>query len=150
MDYDQSKVDEMTLALMFLTSFSEQEITRSWKGYDWGVLGRLHTAGLIYDPVGKAKSVVLTEEGRNGPTSYFRSILHALPREKEKARLAAMQLFMAGELRSLRHANSISFLFVFNFKNASPSRPDCSSTNDTRSRVICPGGVGFETSSASG
>ena len=32
MDYDQSKVDEMTLALMFLTSFSEHSITRSWKG----------------------------------------------------------------------------------------------------------------------
>jgi hypothetical protein len=63
MDYDQSKVDDMTLALMLLTSFSEHGITRSWKGYDWDALGRLHAAGLIQDPVGKAKSVVLTEEG---------------------------------------------------------------------------------------
>jgi uncharacterized protein DUF6429 len=63
MDYDQSKVDEMTLALMFLTSFAEHGIIRSWKGYDWEAMGRLHAAGLIHDPVGKAKSVVLTEEG---------------------------------------------------------------------------------------
>jgi hypothetical protein len=63
MDYDESKVDEMTLALMFLTSFSEHGITRSWKGYDWDAMGRLHAVGLIQDPVGKAKSVVLTEEG---------------------------------------------------------------------------------------
>ena len=57
MDYDESKVDEMTLALMFLTSFSDHGITRSWKGYDWDVMGRLHAAGLIQDPVSKAKSV---------------------------------------------------------------------------------------------
>jgi hypothetical protein len=63
MNYDQSKIDEMTLALMYLTSFKEHEITRSWKGYDWDSMGRLHTAGFLSDPVGKAKSVVLTEEG---------------------------------------------------------------------------------------
>jgi hypothetical protein len=71
MDYDQSKVDEMTLALMFLTSFSEHGITRSWKGYDWDAMGRLHTAGLIQDPVGKAKSVVLTEEGEKRSRELF-------------------------------------------------------------------------------
>jgi hypothetical protein len=71
MDYDQSKVDEMTLALMFLTSFSEHSITRSWKGYDWEAMGRLHTAGLIHDPVGKAKSVVLTEEGEKRSRELF-------------------------------------------------------------------------------
>ena len=71
MDYDQSKVDEMTLALMFLTSFSEHGITRSWKGYDWDAMGRLHAAGLIQDPVGKAKSVVLTEEGARRSLELF-------------------------------------------------------------------------------
>jgi len=71
MDYDQSKVDEMTLALMFLTSFSEHSITRSWKGYDWDTMGRLHAAGLIQDPVGKAKSVVLTEEGEKRSRELF-------------------------------------------------------------------------------
>ena len=63
MDYDESKVDEMTLALMHLTSFSDEGVTRTWKGYDWDVMARLHAAGLICDPVGKAKSVMMTEEG---------------------------------------------------------------------------------------
>lgn len=54
----------MTLALMHLTSFGDNGLTRSWKGYDWDVLGRLHEAGYILDPVGKAKSVVLTEKGK--------------------------------------------------------------------------------------
>jgi hypothetical protein len=71
MIYDKSKVDEMTLALMFLTSFSVHDITRSWKGYDWGTMGRLHEAGLICDPVGKAKSVVLTEEGVKRSVELF-------------------------------------------------------------------------------
>jgi hypothetical protein len=58
MDYNESKVDEMTLALMFLTSFSDRGSTRSWKGYDWDAMERLHAAGLIHNPVGKAKSIV--------------------------------------------------------------------------------------------
>jgi hypothetical protein len=71
MDYDKSKVDEMTLALIFLTSFSDHEITRSWKGYDWDAMGRLYEAGLIHDPVGKAKSIVLTEEGKKRSRELF-------------------------------------------------------------------------------
>lgn len=64
MDYDKDKVDdkvdEMVLALLFLTLHDER---RAWKGHDWGALGRLHTKGMISDPVGKAKSVVLTDKG---------------------------------------------------------------------------------------
>ena len=71
MDYDKSKVDELTLALMLLTSFTEYGVTRSWKGYDWDTMGRLHAAGLIHDPVGKAKSVVLTEEGVKRSNKFF-------------------------------------------------------------------------------
>ena len=71
MDYDESKVDEMTLALMFLTSFSEHGITRSWKGYDWDAMGWFHAVGLIQDPVGKAKSVVLMEEGEKRSRELF-------------------------------------------------------------------------------
>ena len=71
MEYDESKIDEMTLALMFLTSFSDGGAMRSWKGYDWDALGRLHAAGLIHDPVGKAKSVMLTEEGEKRSRELF-------------------------------------------------------------------------------
>jgi hypothetical protein len=60
---DWNKVEEMTLALMHLTSFEEHGVVRSWKGYDWEVLNRLHERGWIANPVSKAKSVVLTEEG---------------------------------------------------------------------------------------
>lgn len=60
MKYDEDKVDEMVLALLYLTL---HEGDRAWKGHDWDALGRLHEKGLIYDPVGKAKSVGLTEEG---------------------------------------------------------------------------------------
>ena len=61
----------MTLALMYLTSFTEHGITRSWKGYDWDAMGQLHAAGLLSDPVGKAKSVVLSEEGEKRSRELF-------------------------------------------------------------------------------
>jgi hypothetical protein len=71
MDYDQSKVDEMLLALMHLTSFGDQGVTRTWKGYDWDAMNRLHAAGLISDPVSKAKSVMLTEQGAKRSRELF-------------------------------------------------------------------------------
>ena len=71
MDYDQEKVDQMTLALMVLTSSSDKWGTRSWKGYDWETLNRLHEAGYISDPVGKAKSVALTPKGKELSEALF-------------------------------------------------------------------------------
>jgi hypothetical protein len=63
MEYSRDKVDEMTLALLSLTMFSDGSVTRAWKGHAWEVLDRLHEKGYICDPKGKAKSVVMTEEG---------------------------------------------------------------------------------------
>ena len=63
MDYDKDKVDEMALALLYLTSFSDQYGTRAWKGMAWEVMDRLYEKGYISDPKGKAKSVMLSEEG---------------------------------------------------------------------------------------
>ena len=60
MEYDKDKVDECVLALLFLTL---HEGDRAWKGHDWEAMNRLHEKGMIYDPVGKAKSVMLTPEG---------------------------------------------------------------------------------------
>ena len=60
MKYDEDKVDEMVLALLFLTLHDQY---RAWKGHDWGAMERLHNKGMIDNPVGKAKSVVLTDEG---------------------------------------------------------------------------------------
>lgn len=57
---DEDCIDDAVLALMSLTLRGG---CRAWKGYDWDALDRLHRKGFILDPVSKAKSVVLTEEG---------------------------------------------------------------------------------------
>ena len=60
MDYDQKRIDEAVLALLAAFNF---EGGRSWKGFDFDVMDRLHAAGFIDDPKGKAKSVWLTPQG---------------------------------------------------------------------------------------
>ena len=60
MDIDTDKIDEAILALLYLTL---HDGSRAWKGFDWEAMNRLHEKGLISNPVGKAKSVLLTEEG---------------------------------------------------------------------------------------
>ena len=63
MDYDQEKVNEAVLSLLYLWSWQEYGAARTWKGFDWDVMNALHERGWISDPQGKAKSVVLTDEG---------------------------------------------------------------------------------------
>ena len=67
------KIDDAVLALLHLTSFTERKgaLPRAWKGHDWDALARLHAKGFISDPVGKAKSVVLTEEGARRAEELF-------------------------------------------------------------------------------
>ncbi|GAB7529683.1 DUF6429 family protein [Pseudomonas sp. 3A(2025)] len=60
MKIDEDKIDDTVLALLYLTLHDEN---RAWKNHDWQATGRLHEKGLIWDPVGKAKSVALTPEG---------------------------------------------------------------------------------------
>jgi Domain of unknown function (DUF6429) len=60
---DENKLSEAALAILGLTAFSNHQITRAWKGMDWDLLGLLFQKGWIEDPVGKSKSVVLTETG---------------------------------------------------------------------------------------
>ena len=71
MEIDRDKIDEAVLALMWLTLHDER---RAWKGFDWDVLERLHARGLIADPVNKAKSVVLTDEGLRQSEELFRAL----------------------------------------------------------------------------
>jgi hypothetical protein len=59
-EIDTDKIDDAVLALLYLTL---HDGFRAWKGHDWDALGRLHRKGMICDPVGKAKSVVFTDEG---------------------------------------------------------------------------------------
>ena len=60
MEIDRKKIDEAVLALLYLTL---HEGNRAWKSFDWSAINRLHEKGMIADPVGKAKSVVLTDSG---------------------------------------------------------------------------------------
>ena len=60
MELDDDRIDEAVLALLFL---GRHEGTRAWKSFHWAAMERLHAKGLISDPVGKAKSVVFTDEG---------------------------------------------------------------------------------------
>lgn len=41
------------------------------EGLDWGAMNRLYEKGLIGDPVGKAKSVVFTDEGLRRSEELF-------------------------------------------------------------------------------
>lgn len=60
MKLDTEKIDRAVLALLYL---GLHDGARTWKGFDWDAMNRLHEKGYISDPVGKAKSVVFTEEG---------------------------------------------------------------------------------------
>jgi len=63
MEYNKDKIDEIVLALLYLTTFWEKDWKRAWKGHDWDVLNRLHEKGYISDPKNKNKSVIMTDEG---------------------------------------------------------------------------------------
>ena len=62
MEIDNEKVDEITLALLYLTPFKDKYGLRAWKSHDWDVMNRLHESGYTHDPPTKAKSVMLTDE----------------------------------------------------------------------------------------
>jgi len=68
---DTKKIDETVLALLHLTL---HDGTRAWKGFDWDTMNRLHQQGFISDPIGKAKSVVLTDEGLRESERLFKKL----------------------------------------------------------------------------
>jgi hypothetical protein len=80
---DIEHVDETVLALLWLGLHDNSG--RTWKTHDWRALERLHAKGLISDPVGKAKSVVLTEAWRARSKALFEA-LFTKESEGEKAR----------------------------------------------------------------
>jgi hypothetical protein len=73
-EYDEEKVDEYTLALLYLVTHERQEGcgARAWKGFDWDSMNRLHEKGLISNPVSKAKSVAMSEEGFKKAEDLFK------------------------------------------------------------------------------
>lgn len=76
MPIDTDKIDEAVLALLHLTL---HDGARAWKGHDWEALNRLHRKGMIGDPVSKAKSVVLTDQGLEESERLFRKLFERTP-----------------------------------------------------------------------
>ena len=74
MDFDEEKVDDFSLALLYLVVHERQEGfgERAQKGFDWDTMNRLHERGLITNPVNKAKSVGMTEEGFKKSENLFK------------------------------------------------------------------------------
>jgi hypothetical protein len=70
-DIDEDKVDDMVLALLYLTTFQDKPGLRAWKGHGWDVLDRLHRKDYISNPATKAKSVLLTEAGAKRSLELF-------------------------------------------------------------------------------
>jgi hypothetical protein len=71
MELDVDKIDQAVLALLAL---GRHDGFRAWKAFDWEAMARLHEKGYITDPVGKAKSVLFTEDGAR----ESQRLLHAL------------------------------------------------------------------------
>jgi Mn-dependent DtxR family transcriptional regulator len=72
----EKNVEELTLLLMYLTSWEEKgyvednngniieaKIKKSWKGYSFDSINELTNKGLLYGSSYKSKSVSLTKEG---------------------------------------------------------------------------------------
>ena len=70
MEYDKDKVDEIVLALLYLTT--HEKGARAWKGMDWEAINRLHEKDYIGNPISKAKSVLLTKEGARLSEELFK------------------------------------------------------------------------------
>lgn len=77
MGYDKNKVDEAVLALLYLNYFGHQGVIRAWKGFNWDAMDRLYEKGYISDPKGKAKSVIVTEEGQKAAEELFKRLFSA-------------------------------------------------------------------------
>ena len=71
MDVNRDSIDDAVLALLFL---GLHDGIRTWKSFDWAAMERLHKKGFISDPVGKAKSVVFTDEGLRQSEALFRKL----------------------------------------------------------------------------
>ena len=71
--YDTEKVDELTLALLYLGTHrrDKQSGARAWKSFDWDAMSRLHEKGFISDPVSKSKSVAIYEEAYERSKELF-------------------------------------------------------------------------------
>ena len=71
MEIDEEKIDEMILALLYLNFWNDHDVMRAWKSFDWDSMNRLYEKGFIDNPMSKAKSVVMTEDGQARAEELF-------------------------------------------------------------------------------
>ncbi len=73
MEYDKDKVDDATLALMYLVTWRQKKHFpwSAWKSFDWDTMDRLYQKDLISDPKRKTKSVVLSDEAYQRAEKLF-------------------------------------------------------------------------------
>jgi hypothetical protein len=72
MEYDKKKVDDMALALLHLTTYEDKAGYRAWKSLDWDTLERLHEQGYLGNVKSKARSMIVTAEGRKISEALFK------------------------------------------------------------------------------
>jgi hypothetical protein len=70
------RIDDCVLVLLLLGRHDGQRV---WKSFDWAAMERLHEKGRTSDPVGRAKSVVLTDEGLEKADRLFRDLFETNP-----------------------------------------------------------------------
>ena len=71
---DTDKIDEYTLALLYLGMQEDKYGSRAWKGFDWETLNRLHEKGFISNPKGKSKSVAVSKGGYRKAKEMFKKL----------------------------------------------------------------------------
>ncbi len=69
---DEQNLAEAALAILSLTLHGKPGACRAWKGMSWDLLDVLHKNGWIYEPVGKQKSVVFTEDREELATKFMK------------------------------------------------------------------------------
>ncbi len=71
MEYDKDKVDEITLALLYLTTSRGEFGAKAWKGIDKFTLDRLLAKGHIAELDRNKPTLLLSEEGEKQSRELF-------------------------------------------------------------------------------
>ncbi len=75
----EEQIKELTLLLLYLTSWIEKEpygeYQRAWKGYDFDILNTLEDERLIGGSTHKAKSTYITNEGIKKAKELMKNIM---------------------------------------------------------------------------
>lgn len=79
LETNPDRIDEAVLALLLL---GLHDGGRVWKTFDWEAMDRLNKKGMISNPVGHAKSVVLTEAGLQEARRLHQALFAGRPAAK--------------------------------------------------------------------